>query len=115
MENFIKWTKKYLNQILIILGVLSIIATLVISNNEKIARERRKESSEIFQKTMAKLDYDNCMSEAFSTYQDNWQSNCKGKGLKPDCMLQSSLAEYLGEVRSKDEKDCMELYKLQLK
>ena len=101
--------------IAIILIGIGIIVTMIWTNNNRNYKLQEIENDKKFQKTMAKIDYDNCVKNAWSSYNDTWENACETLGRGKNCRLGTTEAEGYDTMRENAIEKCLELYKLEMK
>ena len=111
-KNFIKQNALLIAIILIGIGI---IATMIWTNNNRNYKLQEIENDKKFQKTMAKIDYDNCVKNAWSSYNDTWENACETLGRGKNCRLGTTEAEGYDTMRENAIEKCLELYKLEMK
>ena len=120
LQNGVETTKKnFIKQnallIAIILIGIGIIVTMIWTNNNRNYKLQEIENDKKFQKTMAKIDYDNCVKNAWSSYNDTWENACETLGRGKNCRLGTTEAEGYDTMRENALEKCLELYKLEIK
>ena len=85
--------------IAIILIGIGIIVTMIWTNNNRNYKLQEIENDKKFQKTMAKIDYDNCVKNAWSSYNDTWENACETLGRGKNCRLGTTEAEGYDTMR----------------
>ena len=66
----------------------------------------------------AKVDYDECVSNAYSAYRNGWNSDCKLSGMdkKSDgCSLPAYQLERWNKYLEDEKANCLDIYKTQLR
>lgn len=111
-KNFIKQNALLIAIILIGIGI---IVTMIWTNNNRNYKLQEIENDKKFQKTMAKIDYDNCVKNAWSSYNDTWENACETLGRGKNCRLGTTEAEGYDTMRENAIEKCLELYKLEIK
>mgnify|MGYP007023417739 CR=1 FL=1 len=111
-KNFIKQNALLIAIILIGIGI---IVTMIWTNNNRNYKLQEIENDKKFQKTMAKIDYDNCVKNAWSSYNDTWENACETLGRGKNCRLGTTEAEGYDTMRENAIEKCLELYKLEMK
>ncbi len=111
-KNFIKQNALLIAIILIGIGI---IVTMIWTNNNRNYKLQEIENDKKFQKTMAKIDYDNCVKNAWSSYNDTWENACETLGRGKNCRLGITEAEGYDTMRENAIEKCLELYKLEMK
>ena len=111
-KNFIKQNALLIAIILIGIGI---IVTMIWTNNNRNYKLQEIENDKKFQKTMAKIDYDNCVKNAWSSYNDTWENACETLGRGKNCRLGTTEAEGYDTMRENALEKCLELYKLEMK
>lgn len=111
-KNFIKQNALLIAIILIGIGI---IVTMIWTNNNRNYKLQEIENDKKFQKTMAKTDYDNCVQNAWSSYNDTWENACETLGRGKNCRLGTTEAEGYDTMRENALEKCLELYKLEIK
>jgi len=111
-KNFIKQNALLIAIILIGIGI---IVTMIWTNNNRNYKLQEIENDKKFQKTMAKIDYDNCVKNAWSSYNDTWENACETRGRGKNCRLGITEAEGYDTMRENAIEKCLELYKLEIK
>jgi len=92
-----------------VVGIILIILLTVFTINS-INENNKKERDETF-----KNNYDMCKSQAYQSYLTNWEGECKTSLKAEDCSLDLDIADRLTERLTNEEKECLDLYKIELK
>ena len=111
MKKFLTRNKKAI--IGIIIAVI-IGGSLIVSQSIKADSKRQAESDKSLKEMRAKISYNSCKELAYSNYSSNWENECKIKNLNKDCSLPLYLANELDSTKAQDEKDCLEIYKIEM-
>ena len=69
----------------------------------------RKENIEYKEKQRQACD--ECMNDAYDSYCSDWNSNCKSRGLKDNCLLPLNIANSLEKELQNNKKLCIEKFK----
>jgi len=76
---------------------------------EWLAEEAEKTKHEQ-DKAYNKLMLAACLGDADTSYQEGWNSECKAKGLKDDCLLPASNVDRWDDRKVKAREDCFKKY-----
>jgi hypothetical protein len=94
----------------IIISSIILSLSLIYMQNKRIGFEKDQEAKQEAEKVLYDSQRLSCLNQAYFTFLDNWNTECKTRGLKKDC----SLPMYLANSKDKDHKDlkaeCFKLY-----
>lgn len=95
----------------IILVVLILASAYIYIEKSKINYQEEIRQEKILNKKIQQRELEQCLSNAFDDYTNNWNRACKKRNLKYDCSLPSYNANTIEKWHSDAKKECMDKFK----
>jgi hypothetical protein len=112
MKKFIKENK---TAIVWIIVALIVGGGFIISQGIKADAKRQAELDKVFAEDMAKSSYLGCKNNAFANYSKTWENECETRKLGENCSLPLTIANLIDASKETEDKDCLEIYKIEMK
>lgn len=100
----------------VILAVLFIAyQALVVVPREEIAAAQRAAADKARAESIEKMEkaraYDECISDAYDVYSNNWDNTCINNGDEADCQLYPNQSNRIDDMHETAKAACVTLYK----
>lgn len=99
------------NNVTIILVVLICAFSYIYVEHSKITYQEKIRNEKELEEINQRNQLENCLSDAETNYNLNWNKQCKSMGKKNDCSLPSYRADSIEKWRTESEQQCMEKFK----
>lgn len=110
-EKYIPKLPKLNNNATIILVVLICAFSYIYVEHSKIVYQEKIRNEKELEETNQRSQLEDCLSDAETNYNFNWNKQCKSLGKKNDCTLPAYRANSVEKWRTEAEQQCMEKFK----